>query len=285
MLKYYSYYNVGGYKDMFLGDSSMCDKETYYLPLHAIWKKKALAGDAESETKLKSVENLPKIQLLSAKESLGLPPEAESMISHGGYKVLLTYGANGECIFAIRDIECDSKDESGRSIPFLFIIVSTTPDDAQALEKIAAYATSHLDSFSSRLSGLFVYDAEINGVIFKLAEMGSIVKDISADGSNKILTTDGVMNLGSGKGNASFLVVPEGISKDMALTEQDLKGKPVQVVPISHILPLDNQKKLAIALRNIKDVKSTILTDRRVQYLVAGTFVLGMIVGYLLGKS
>ena len=28
MLKYYSYYNVGGYKDMFLGDSSMEAQKT-----------------------------------------------------------------------------------------------------------------------------------------------------------------------------------------------------------------------------------------------------------------
>ena len=136
MLKYYSYYNVGGYKDMFLGDSSMNAKETYYLPLLAIWKKKAASGDTDAESKVKSIADLPKIQLLSSKDSLGLPKEAELMFSHGGYKVISTIGSNGESILAIRDIESDSKDESGRTIPFLLVIVGTTANDAKILEKV-----------------------------------------------------------------------------------------------------------------------------------------------------
>ena len=65
MLKYYSYYNVGGYKDMFLGDSSMKATETHYLPLLSIWKKKAAAGDSEADAKIKRTKNLSKIQILS----------------------------------------------------------------------------------------------------------------------------------------------------------------------------------------------------------------------------
>lgn len=160
MLKYYSYYNVGGYKDMFLGDSTMKDTETYYLPLLSIWKKKTAAGDAEAEAKVKLTESLPKIQLLSTKENFGLPEEATPMFSHGGYKVMYTLNAKGESIFAIRDVESDSKDESGRTIPFLLVIVGTTETDAKTLEKVSAYACSHMESFSNELADLFYYDAE-----------------------------------------------------------------------------------------------------------------------------
>lgn len=285
MLKYYSYYNVGGYKDMFLGDSSMNAQETYYLPLLAIWKKKAASGDSDADSKIKSLEGLTKIQLLSSKESFGLPQEAETMISHGGYKVLYTVGTNGESIFAIRDIESDSKDESGRTIPFLLVIVGTTDKDAKILERVATYASSHLESFSKELSKLFYYNADINGVVFRLSSINSIVKNISEDGNNSLLTIEGVHTVESKRGLVSLLVLPEGISKDMAISEQNIKGKTVHTVCISQILPLDNQKKLVATLRSIKDVKTSIYTDRRVQYLVGGAIVLGFIFGYFLGKS
>lgn len=285
MLKYYSYYNVGGYKDMFLGDSSMNAPETYYLPLLAIWKKKAASGDSDAESKIKSVESLAKIQLLSSRESFGLPQEAETMFSHGGYKVLYTVIANGESIFAIRDIESESKDESGRTIPFLLVIVGTTEKDAKLLEKVATFASSHLESFSKDLSALFCYNAEINGVVFKLSSINAIVKKISEEGNNNLLTIDGVHTVESKRGLVSLLVLPDGISRDMAITEQNLKGKVVQTVSISKVLPLDNQKKLVAALKGIKDIRNSIYTDRRVQYLVGGAIVLGFIVGYFLGKS
>lgn len=285
MLKYYSYYNVGGYKDMFLGDSSMNSKETYYLPLLAIWKKKANSGDREAETKVNSAEKLPKIQLLSSKDSFGLPKEAELMFSHGGYKIIFTAGANGESIFAIRDIESDAKDESGRKIPFLLTIVGTTPEDAEALEKVAAYAGSHLDSFSKEISSLFSYDGDMNGVVFKLADMESIVRRISAKENNSLLTIDGEKVVESKCGTVSLLVLPEGISKDTAIAEQGLKGKHVMSVPIEQILPLDNQKKLVATLKSIRNVRGSIFTDRRVQYIVGGAVILGFIAGYFIGKS
>lgn len=270
---------------MFLGDSSMNAQETYYLPLLAIWKKKAASGDSDAESKIKSVESLVKIQLLSSKESLGLPQEAETMFSHGGYKVLYTVGENGESILAIRDIESEARDESGRSIPFLLVIVGTTEKDAEILEKVATYASSHLESFSGELSKLFYYNAEINGVVFKLSSINSIVRNISEDGNNNLLTTEGVHTIESKRGLVSLLVLPEGITKEMAITEQNLKEKTVRAVSISQILPLDNQKRLVAILKGIKEGNSSIYLDRRVQYLVGGAVVLGFMVGYFLGKS
>ena len=285
MLKYYSYYNVGGYKDMFLGDSSMNAKETYYLPLLAIWKKKALSGDSDAEAKVKSAEELTPIQLLSSKESFGLPKEAESMFSHGGYKIIYSVGANGESIFAIRDIDCSSRDESGRTTPFLLVIVGTTDEDARTLEKVAVYASSHLESFSKELSELFHYDAGINGIAFKLASVNSIVGKISAGGNNSLLTIDGIKNIESKRGAVSLLVLPDGIPKDVALNEHGLKGMSVQAIPVGWILPLDNHKKLAAALRNIKEVKNSIYTDKRVRYIVGGAIILGLVAGYIIGRS
>ena len=285
MLKYYSYYNVGGYKDMFLGDSSMEAQKTYYLPLLAIWNKKALAGDTDAEAKVKSAEGLTKIQLLSSKENLGLPKEAESMFSHGGYKVIYSVGQDGDGIFAIRDIESSSKDESGRTTPFLLVIVGTTFEDSKSLEKVAAYTSSHLESFSKELSALFRYDANINGIVFELAQMNTIVRKIAAEGNNSLLTTDGVKSIESRRGAIPLLVIPEGISKEVAFAEQGLKGKPVHSISIGQILPLKKKEKLIAALKNIKDVKNSIYSDRRVQCIVGGAVILGFIAGFLIGRS
>lgn len=285
MLKYYSYYNVGGYKDMFLGDSSMNAKETYYLPLLAIWKKKAASGDTEAESKIKVVESLDKIQLLSSKDSLGLPQEAGPMFSHGGYKVMYAVGENGDSIFAIRELEGESKDESGRSIPFLLVVVGNSEKDAKILEKVAAYASSHLESFSKDLSDLFYYDAEKNGVAFKLSSMNAIVKRIADEGNNSLLTIDGVKTVQSKRGTVSLLVLPEGLSKDYALAEQGLKGVSVQSVPIEDILPLDNQKKLIAVLKNVKGIRNSIFTDRRIGYIVGGAAILGFLIGFFCGRQ
>lgn len=285
MLKYYSYYNVGGYKDMFLGDSSMNAKETYYLPLLAIWKKKAASGDTEAESKIKVVESLDKIQLLSSKDSLGLPQEAGPMFSHGGYKVMYAVGENGDSIFAIRELEGESKDESGRSIPFLLVVVGNSEKDAKILEKVAAYASSHLESFSKDLSDLFYYDAEKNGVAFKLSSMNAIVKRIAEEGNNSLLTIDGVKTVQSKRGTVSLLVLPEGLSKDYALAEQGLKGVSVQSVPIEDILPLDNQKKLIAVLKNVKSIRNSIFTDRRIGYIVGGAAILGFLIGFFCGRQ
>lgn len=285
MLKFYSYYNVGGYKDMYLGDSSMKATEIHYLPLLSIWKKKAAAGDSEADAKIKLTENLSKIQILSNKDSFGLPEEATLMFSHGGYKVINKQTSNGESIFAIRDIESSSKDESGRDISFLMVIVGTTEDDAITLEKVTAYASSHLETFCKELAGLFYYDAEKNGVVFKLSSMNAIIKRIASEANNTLLTIDGVKNVKAKRGTVSLLVLPEGLTKDFALAEQGIKGVPVQSVSISEILPLDNQKKMIALLQNINGVKKSLFTDRRILYIVGGSVFIGFLIGYFLGRQ
>lgn len=285
MLKYYSYYNVGGYKDMFLGDSSMNLNETYYIPLLANWKKKAISGDAEAENRVKSVENLPMIQLLSSSDKFGLPQEAEPMFSHGGYSVMLTVGLNGESIFAIRNIESDTKDDAGRTVPFLLVIVGTTSNDAIILEKVAVYASSHLDSFSKELSGLFYYDADKNGIVFRLAALETIIRKIADDWTNKLLTTSGPISIEAKPGTVPLLVVPEGISDNKALTEQGIKGVSVRTIPIGQILPLDNQKKLIATLVNAKGSRSSVFKEKNFLYIICAAVFFAFIAGFFIGKS
>ena len=115
--------------------------------------------------------------------------------------------------------------------------------------------------------------------------MNTIVRKIAAEGNNSLLTTDGVKSIESRRGAIPLLVIPEGISKEVAFAEQGLKGQPVHSISIGQILPLDNQEKLIAALKNIKDVKNSIYSDRRVQCIVGGAVILGFIAGFLIGRS
>ena len=260
MLKYYSYYNVGGYKDMFLGDSTMSSESTFFLPLLPVWKKKAEAGDLSMVEKIESLEKLSKINILTLDANYGLPNSALTLITHAGYKVYLSMLATGESIFAIRDIDSNNKDESGRSIPFLLLVVGDTDSDRIVLEKMAAYAVSHIDDISRRIAGLFSYNPTVNGIEFSLHTLNELIKDISAKNNNTFmtLTKDVVVDLK--KNEIALFAIPEGLDKTIAIKEQNLKGKNVKFVMMSEVIPLDNQNKMNSMLELRKKNQSSAIT-------------------------
>ena len=298
MLKYYSYYNVGGYKDMFLGDSTMSSESTFFLPLLPVWKKKAEAGDLSMVEKIESLEKLSKINILTLDANYGLPNSALTLITHAGYKVYLSMLATGESIFAIRDINSNNKDESGRSIPFLLLVVGTTDVDRIILEKLAAYAASHIDEISKKIADLFSYNAEVNGIEFKLQDLNGLIEKISAkcDNTFMTLTRDVVIDLK--KNEVALFAIPEGLDKSVAIREQNLKGKRVNFVMMSEVIPLDNQKKMKSMLELRKKLQASvisswksklpseltnILSDKKVKcILIGGTIITAIAIGYLL---
>lgn len=285
MLKYYSYYNVGGYKDMFLGDSSMNAEKTYFLPLLPVWKKKAAAGDNEMATKIETLEKLPPIKLVTSGESQGLPRRAKTLFSHGGYKAILTSSDSGETIFAIRDIESSSKDESGRSIPFLLVVVGSSENDKHFLEKVAVYASSHLETFSQKISSFFSYDSEKNGLAFALSKFTNYIRKIVEQSSNSLLTTRGEVVIESKMTDVPLLLVPEGISHSLALQEQGLSDKKVNVIDMIEVLPLDNPDKLIGLLKGLKvRRKSSLFSDKRVVFLLGGAAIVGFLIGFFIAK-
>lgn len=285
MLKYYSYYNVGGYKDMFLGDSSMKADKTYFLPLLPVWKKKALSGDKELAKKVEVLETLPSIKILTKDENQGLPQNAKTLFSHGGYKVILTSSDSGETIFAIRDIESSSKDETGRTIPFLLVIVGTSESDKVLLEKVATYASSHLDSFSKKISSLFSYDSEKNGLAFALSTLTSYINKIAEQSNNSLLTMQGEVLLESKRADVPLLILPEGIDKSLTMQEQGLTGKRVNIVNLLDVIPLDNHERLIAILKGRKNRTTVgIFSDKRVLYLLGGAAFLGFLLGYFIAK-
>lgn len=260
MLKYYSYYSVGGYKDMYLGSSETAEERTYYLPLIDFWKEQVANGDKKNEKRLIESEKVKKIAILSADESLGLPEEASSMFSHGAYKLIYKVADTGEGIFAIRDITCDTKDENGRSIPFLLAVVADTEADRNTLECIAAYAAMHLSSFCETLSHFFEYDPQFNGLAFRIGQMNELMNKAKAEGKGDVESIEGVVNLHeTAQGQVGLLLVPKGITPEKAAEEQNAGQKSGRILPIGSIVPLDNPEEA----RRLREMAVTIAQKKK----------------------
>ena len=52
MLRYYSYYSVGGYKDFILGTSEDKQEATYYLPLLPVLEERAKTDEDAAKQRL-----------------------------------------------------------------------------------------------------------------------------------------------------------------------------------------------------------------------------------------
>ena len=215
---------------MFLGDSTMSANSTFFLPLLPVWKKKVVAGDVTLAEKVEMLEKLPKINLITIDSNYGLPKPAVTLISHAGYKVYFSSLAAGESIFAIRDIDSRSSDESGRAIPFLLLVVGTTNSDRIALEKLAAYTVSHIDEMSEKFADLFSYNATVNGIEFNLQALNTLIDAVSTKSDNSFMTLSGRIVVDSRKHEVALFAIPEGLNKQISTNEQNLKGKKVNFV-------------------------------------------------------
>ena len=269
---------------MFLGTSSMKDSKSYFFPLLPIWKKKAQSGDADYASRVKSLESLPMIQFVTQTDTQGLPESAKIQFSHGAYKIMLATANSGELIFAIRDIEALSTDDSGRKNPFLLVIVANTDGDKHMLERVATYAASHLDTFSQQISVLFNYDSEKNGISFELAQLTAYLNKISKESDNMLLTMKGEVIVDRNKADVPLLILPEGIDKELAAKEQQLSGRKTNFINLLDVVPLDNQKKLIALIRARKQSQTSLLSDTKVLALLAGAAFLGFVLGYFIAK-
>lgn len=171
MIKFYSYYNHGGYKDMYLGATSDSFAHKYYLPLLSAYEEELKnAYDAETERYIAKCSSLPKIILLNdSTKCINYPDEAKRMISHAGYKLIFRSASNGVTILSLRDIS-GTKDSFGRSAPFSFLAVADSSDRSD-LSIIAEHMRSNILEWEVFLSSLFVYDLDVNGLRFDIGKL------------------------------------------------------------------------------------------------------------------
>lgn len=165
MIKYYAYYNHGGYKDFYVGNAKEEIASKYFLPLLAIHEQ-SLEENPNDEALKEQIEHqrqLPKLVSLSdATPEYNYPKEARVLMSHGGYKILYKRLNYTNYALAIRDIS-GPKDVYGRQSPFNMMFIGEE-EDLINLDKLAEYIRNNYRQFLEFLGTLFVNDLNENGL-------------------------------------------------------------------------------------------------------------------------
>lgn len=280
MLRYYSYYSVGGYKDFFLGSNQSDVEATYYLPLLPILEERA-QNDEDASKKFDSLKGLPRIQQLSADEPLNLPISARTMFSHAGYKVIYRHLERGCYALAIRDVADKDKDEQGRSIPFMFLITGDKIEDIMSLNILATYFASHIKTVETVLSQFLHMDIETNGLKFEMAKVNDWIKTITSSSPSSLLPTmKGGIPIKAEQGCVALLVTPEGISEQKAITEQKLDNMNISSVKEIEILSKEEPERL---IRQMLELTEELKEERKQNALIKKGAIAAGAGGFLIG--
>lgn len=277
MLKFYTYYSVGGYKDLYLGNSTMNDEFTYLLPLLGIQRKRAEAeGDEQLLERVKQLDVLPKILLVNQASPYGFPKSGARLVSHGGYKLIYTHLEDDSYALILRDILGENKDESGRSIPFLMMLVADDVEDARKLATIAAFWSNNIESVSHKIASMLMYDKEVNGIKFCLRQFGVFIEDC-VNKQDYIETTLSKIVVRAEPNTVGMLVMASELYTKRAIEELGLHNKRIKHIPLEQVLPLDDPAK-AKKMRE-KAQKAIKFGQRKVVYAsVVMIVIVGMIV-------
>lgn len=283
MLRYYSYYSIGGYKDLYLGSDDDKSEETFYLPLLTVLEEEAKT-DENARRQFDELNKLPKIYQLSDKNNYGLPSGAASLFSHAGYKVLYKHVQGKTHALAIRDITCAAKDEMGRSIPFLMVITGDTPNDVRKLDIITTYITSYLKSFEETISSFLGYDRDKNGLRFKLTEFNNwIDRIVQESNSNKVVSTSGVIRVNASSGKVALLILPSGINKQAAIDEQNLVEYDIITANMNDIICKSDTERLISQLEETTEELNRVKASYAMMKKTAiGAGIIGFIMGLVL---
>lgn len=253
MLTYYSYFSVGGYKDFMLGNSQSSDKATFYLPLLPVLEERA-QNDKNIAKQVEELKSLPSIKVLSGNNSYGLPEAANVLFSHAGYKLIYRHLENDKHAIALRDITPESKDENGRSIPFLFVIVGDDKEDVHVMDCLASFMVSNIREVESLLIHTLYMDKEKNGLRFDLAEFNKWMKHILSSSMSTIVPTlSGGIKVVGEYNKVALLLLPEGITEQNAIMEQKINNRQIISVSSSEIISKEDPDKLVEMLMEVSN--------------------------------
>lgn len=213
MIKYFAYYSVGGYKDMYLGNSEMDEECTYYSPFYLQWKNNTLPENFVNRMReqLEYLDKQTHIKILTAIDE-DLPKDASRFVSHSGFKLACCTLNNGATTIALKDLNGCAKDENERSIPFMLQLLS---DDTNTQIELADYIRTHLKTEEDFFANLFEYNASYNCLQFNIAKLNAWIKDVI---ENKLDT----VNDNSTIRKLHMLVLSNGVTKEYVLSELDI---------------------------------------------------------------
>lgn len=185
MIRFYAYYNHGGYKDFYVGTQDETVTSKYFLPLLVVHEStlKDEPGNEELRQLVEHQKQLPKLVALSdATAKYNYPKEARVLMSHGGYKVLYKHLTINHYALAIRDI-AGSKDVYGRQSPFNMMFIGDK-DDLDNMDILAEYVRNNLANFTNLLSTIFVNDLSENGLRCNIDRLTSALHSIFENGEH-----------------------------------------------------------------------------------------------------
>lgn len=217
MIKYFTYYSFGGYKDIYVGSDSDSADASYFIPLLNVWKK---SDKPENVEKLAKAESVKQVELITKSNSAGFPTECNLMFSHGGYCAIYRTLSDGRTCLCIRDIPNGTKDEEGRDIPFNFMFLADSEESINKLDVLALQYLSTINETNSLIASAITYDYVINGFKFDLAKLDSL---FSSDSESR-------SNLNHRASYVDYLLVGSRNQTSLAIKEQGLDAKKVNAI-------------------------------------------------------
>lgn len=217
MIRYYTYYSCGGYKDLYIGSDQDPVNASYFIPLLNAWKK---SNKPENVDKIARAENVQHVELISKGNSAGFPTECNLMFSHGGYRAIYRTLSDGRTCLCIRDIPNEAKDEEGRDIPFNFMFLADSEESIDKLDVLALQYLSTINETNSLIASAITYEYVINGFKFDLAKLDSL---FSWDSESR-------SNLNHRASYVDYLLVGSRNQTSLAVKEQGLDTKKVNAV-------------------------------------------------------
>lgn len=178
MIRYFTYYSCGGYKDIYVGSDNDSATASYFIPLLNVWKK---SNKPENAEKISRAERLQHIELVTKNNSAGFPTECSLMFSHGGYKAIYRTLNDGRVCLCIRDIQNGMKDEEGRDIPFNFMFLADGQESIKKLDGLALEYLSKSKEIDVLIANAISYDYKVNGVKFDLSKLDTLVSSVYKD--------------------------------------------------------------------------------------------------------
>lgn len=183
MIRYYAYYNCGGYKDMYIGTDSMNVDATYFVPLLPVWRNRSRSGDSE---KIARAESVTHIGLITSTKSYGFPHECGALFSHAGYKAIYMTLQDGTACFCVRDIEEHGRDEENRRTPFNFLFIAEGNDSIRKLDSLALSYLENSNEVENIIKESISYDPVVNAIRFSLCNLEGLFNAAGNLGINHV---------------------------------------------------------------------------------------------------
>lgn len=276
MIRYYAYYNFGGYKDFYLGCQQDTDDFKYYLPLLSIREQELQnSTDEGSWLEVNRQKQFPKLIVLSDNTvEYNYPTNMRILMSHAGYKLMYRQFDQDNFVLALRDIPGTS-DAYGRSTPYSVMLWGNSIDDKHSLDIIAEYMRSNLSSVENFFNTILEYDQTENGLRCNIKSLNNEVQRIC------------LLNLSFSveeqiKKTVRMAIIPSGMNLSKMLSEQGLQKSDIAVCydtnqhiiykyspQITHVNHLPNRPKSGLSnstLSNDIDKISTLISERLREY-------------------